>query len=69
MNCRVCGAELVPYMVTEMGATEETQWKLGGEPVWCCPEGCRLCQCETESKQREMRCKPKPKLPDMYQTR
>lgn len=65
MNCRnpKCKAELVPYMVVEFGATEETQWKLNGELVYCCPNGCRCCQHETESWQRLMRTKPKPRIP------
>ncbi|MBE9572969.1 MAG: hypothetical protein IMF11_20280 [Proteobacteria bacterium] len=63
MNCRQCGTELVPCIVTEMGAKEPTQWKLGNELVWRCPKGCLLNQCETLSKQRRMREKPKPRLP------
>lgn len=63
MNCSQCGIKLVPYMVTEMGATEETQWKLNGELVWCCPKGCRLNQHETESGQKRMREKPQPRIP------
>lgn len=62
MNCRQCGTELVPSMVTEMGATKETQWKLQGEPVFRCPAGCRSNQHETESWQKLMREKPKPKF-------
>ena len=64
MLCRNpdCKAELVPDMVSDLGSDEEYQFKLNGELVWRCPEGCRLNQCETASKQKAMREKPKPKF-------
>ena len=65
MNCRnpKCGAELVPLMVTEMGATEETQWKRIGELAWECPNGCMISYGDTESWQKQMKEKPQPRIP------
>jgi len=62
MNCRQCKTELVPCMITEMGATEETQWKLNGELVFCCPNGCKTNQHETASWQKRMEEKPQPRI-------
>lgn len=63
MLCRQCGVELVPFMVTEMGAKKETQWKRSGELSFRCPNGCKLCQHETASWQKLMKNKPQPQIP------
>lgn len=62
MNCRKCNTELVPVMIIELGATEETHWKLNGELVYRCPAGCPTNQHETASWQKRMREKPKPQF-------
>lgn len=63
MNCRQCGIELVPNMVSDLGSDKKYQWKSAGELAYECPAGCRLNQCETASKQEAMREKPTPRLP------
>lgn len=66
MICRVCGTELVPLMVTDTN-DKEIHFKSGGEYVYECPNGCKLCNFETKRFNERMANKPEPQIPKMYQ--